>query len=252
MEKPLKNQVALITGASRGIGRAIARHLGQMGANIAINYVRNEEAAKQCLEELLALGIKACTIQANVQNYQEIEALVTTTHQTFGAIDILVHNAAIGAFKPVHKLKPNQWDLSFEVNTQALLLLTQKVLPFMEQKGSGSIVALSSLGAHRVIPNYGAVGVSKAALECLIRYLAAELAPKGIRVNGVSGGPIETDALKFYPDYEKLKKEVLAKTPGGRIGQPEDIAKVVGFLVTPASAWIYGQVIIVDGGISLS
>jgi enoyl-[acyl-carrier protein] reductase III len=121
----------------------------------------------------------------------------------------------------------------------------------MEQNGGGSIITISSLGAHRFIPNYGAIGISKAALEALVKYLAVELAPKGIRVNCVSGGLVDTDAVKSFPKYEEMKQEVLKRTPAGRIGEPDDLARVVAFLVSPESAWIYGQTIVADGGLSL-
>ncbi|MDD5218775.1 MAG: SDR family oxidoreductase [Candidatus Omnitrophica bacterium] len=243
--------MALITGASRGIGRAIALRLAGMGAHIVVNYVRNEDAAKETVADIAKLGVKAFPFQANVGNADEADALVKFTLEKFGTVDILVHSAALGAFKPVHRLKINQWDLSLNTNALAFLVLTQKVLPAMEKQQNGSIIAISSLGSHKYIPNYGAVGISKATLENLIRYLGAELAPKGIHVNGISGGLVETDALKFFPEYETFKKEALLKTPAGRIGQPDDLAKVVAFLVSPDSGWIYGQTIIVDGGLSL-
>ena len=121
----------------------------------------------------------------------------------------------------------------------------------MEKQKSGNIIGISSLGAHRFIPNYGAIGISKAALETLIKYLAVELAPKGIRVNCVSGGLVDTDALRSFPNYEEMKKEVVSRTPAGRIGRPEDLASIVSFLVQPESDWIYGQIIVADGGLSL-
>ena len=251
MTKPLENKVALITGASRGIGRAIALRLAGMGADIALNYVRNEEAAQSTLKALSSNGIKAHPIQANVGDPDAINELVEKTLETFGRVDILIHNAALGAFKPVHQLKKNQWDLSLDINSKAFLLLCQKVAPVMEKNGGGSIIALSSLGSQRFIPNYGAIGISKAALETLVKYLGVEYAPKNIRVNCVSGGLVDTDALKSFPKYEELKTEVVSKTPAGRIGQPDDLAKVVAFLASEESQWIYGQTLIADGGLSL-
>ena len=251
MTQPLQDKVALITGASRGIGRAIATRLSQMGAHIVVNYVRNEQAALETVASLSGNGSKAIPFQANVGDPKAMNDLVDATLGEFGKIDILVHNAAMGAFKPVHKLKVNQWELSMDINAKAFLLLTQKVLPSMEEASEGNIIAISSLGAHRFIPNYGAIGVSKAALETLVKYLAAELAPKGIRVNCVSGGPVETDALKSFSRYEELKQEVIQKTPAGRIGEPDDLARVVAFLASPESRWIYGQTLVADGGLSL-
>jgi enoyl-[acyl-carrier protein] reductase III len=251
MTKPLQGKTALITGASRGIGRAIALDLARHGCNILLNYVRNEDAAQKTQKELEALGAKVLSFQGNAGDPKAIEEMVQAAAQTFGSIDILIHNAALGAFKPVHQLKPNQWDLSMEVNVKALFLLAQKALPWLEKSG-GSIVTLSSLGSRQYIPNYGAIGISKAALENLVRYLAVEFAPKKIRVNCVSGGPVDTDAIKSFPGYEDLKREAVKCTPAGRIALPEDLAKVVTFLCLPESAWIYGQTIIADGGLSLT
>ncbi len=251
MTKPLKNKVALITGASRGIGRAIARQLSEKGSHVVINYARNEEAARQTVQELSGNGIKVFPFRANVGDPNAVKELVQATLKEFGGIDILVHNAAMGAFKPVHQLKLNQWDLSLDINAQAFLILSQQVAPSMEERGGGSIIAISSLGAHRFIPEYGAIGISKAALETLVKYLAVEYAPKRIRVNCVSGGLVETDAVKAFPRYETFKQEVIQRTPAKRIGQPDDLARVVTFLACPESEWIYGQTVVADGGLSL-
>ncbi len=251
MKTHLKGKTALITGASRGIGKATALRLAEEGVNIAINYLQNEEAAKKTAEEIQAKGVKTDIFQTNVGDFDAHPALIENVLKTFGTIDILIHNAALGAFKPVHRLKMNQWDLSFNINTKAFLSLVQKVIPIMEPKKEGSIIAISSLGSHRYIPNYGAIGISKAALEGMIRYLGVELMPKGIRVNGVSGGLVDTDALKAFPFFDTFKTEVLKRTPAGRIGKPEDLARVVAFLCSPESSWIVGQVLIADGGLSL-
>lgn len=251
MSRKLENKIALITGASRGIGRAIALRLAELGAHIVLNYVRNEEAAAQTAKELSKYGVEVLPVQANVGDPEAISSLVQAAFDRFGGVDILVHNAALGAFKPVHQLRLNQWDLSLDINAKAFLLLTQKVLPSMEKKGSGTVLAISSLGAHRFIPNYGAIGISKAALETLVKYLGVELAPKGIRVNCVSGGLVDTDALKSFPDYENLKKKVVAQTPAGKIGQPDDLARIAAFLTLPESSWIIGQTVVADGGLSL-
>lgn len=243
--------VALITGASRGIGKAIALELGAQGYAIALNYLSNEPAARETAEAVRAKGVRAEIFQGNAGEPADCEKLVAETIHRLGRIDVLVHNAALGSFKPTHKTRLNQWDLTMNINARAMLVLTQAVIKDMEKRGSGNIIGLSSLGAIQYIPNYGAIGVSKATLESLIRYLAVELRPKGIRVNAVSGGPIDTDAIKHFPDAEGFKQTCIAKTPAGRIGKPEDIAKVVGFLVSPAAEWIVGQTIIADGGLSL-
>lgn len=251
MNQPLKSKIAVISGASRGIGRAIALELAAKGASIAINFVRNEEAAQEVAKEVEALGSKALLHQGNIGEPKFMDELLSKTVETFGGIDILVHNAALGAFKPVHKLKVNHWDLSMDVNTKAFFLLAQKTLPHLEKRGGGHILTISSLGAQRFIPNYGAIGISKAALESLVKYLAVELAEKNIHVNCISGGLIDTDALKSFPDYENMKAEVIKRTPGGRIGKPEDISKIIAFLLSEDANWICGQTIIADGGFSL-
>ncbi|HOE68051.1 MAG TPA: SDR family oxidoreductase [Candidatus Omnitrophota bacterium] len=251
MTTPLHGKTALITGASRGIGKATALALAEKGANIAVNYLQNEGAAQKTAEEIRLKGVKAEIFQCNVGDLDALPALFENVTKTFGSIDILIHNAALGAFKPVHKLKMNQYDLSMNINTKAFLAMVQKVLPGMEAKKEGAILAISSLGSHRYIPNYGAIGISKAALESLIRYLAVELMPKGIRVNGVSGGLVDTDALKAFPFFEIFKQEVVKRTPAGRVATPEDLARVITFLCSPESSWIVGQIVIADGGLSL-
>lgn len=248
--KRFEGKVVLITGASRGIGRAIAELFSREGADIILNYLRNEEAAREVQKVLTGLGSRVLPFQANVGNPKEAQALVDLAGREFGKIHILIHNAALGAFKPVSQLRINQWDLSLDVNAKALLVLTQAALPWMEKEG-GSVIALSSLGSKRYIPNYGAIGVSKAALETLVRYLAVELAPKKIRVNVVSGGLVDTDATRSFPQLEIFKKEVLRRTPAGRIGKPEDLAKAVAFLASEEAGWVYGQTLIADGGLSL-
>lgn len=251
--RPMKRfagKTALITGASRGIGRAIAERFASEGADIVLNYLRNEEAAHETEKILVRHGAKVLLVPANVGNPKEAQELVEAAGKKFGRIDVLVHNAALGAFKPVTQLRINQWDLSLDVNAKALLTLAQTALPWMEKHG-GSVIALSSLGSKRYIPNYGAIGISKAALEALVRYLAVELAPKKIRVNAVSGGLVDTDAIRAFPQQESFKKEVLRRTPAGRIGKPEDLAYVVAFLASDEAQWIYGQTVVADGGLSL-
>ena len=243
--------VALITGASRGIGKAIALQLAGQGYAIALNYLSNQQAAQETAELIRKKNAAVEIFQGNAGEPEACEKMVQETLTRFGRIDVLVHNAALGSFKPTHKTRLNQWDLTMNINARALLVLAQAVLKDMEKRGSGSIIALSSLGARQYIPNYGAIGVSKAALQSLVRYLAVELRPKGIRVNAVSGGPIDTDAIKHFPDAEKFKQDCIARTPAGRIGKPEDIAQIVGFLVSPAAEWIVGQTLIADGGLSL-
>lgn len=246
----LKGKTALVTGGSRGIGKAIALKLADNGADVIINYLRNDDAANEVKTLIEAKGSQAHIIQADVGRPKAVKAMFDEMREKFGTLDILVHNAALGTFKPVMDLEVFHWNVSLDVNARALLLCSQEAVPLMEGR-RGKIISISSLGSHRYIPHYGAIGVSKAALETLTRYLAVELAPKGIRVNGVSAGLIDTEALQLHPHYEKLKQEGVSRTPAGRIGTPDDVARVVLFLASDESSWIYGQTIIADGGLDL-
>lgn len=250
-KKELQGKKALITGGSRGIGRAIALELAAAGVDCVLNYLRNEEAAQAVKKEVEEKGVQAHLVQGNVGDQDELKSLINKTGEIFNnELDIFIHNAALGAFKPVLNLKPNQWDMSFNINVKALYLAAKQLVPMMEGRNS-KILSISSLGSTGYIPDYGAIGISKAAMENLIRYLGVELAPKKIRVNAVSGGPIDTDALKMFPQYDEMVKNCLAHTPAGRLGKPDDIAKVIAFLCSEESRWILGQTLIADGGMSL-
>jgi enoyl-[acyl-carrier protein] reductase III len=244
-----EQRVTLVAGGSRGIGRAVALGFAQAGNVIIVNYLQNDAAAQETQQLIEASGAVCHLVRANLAFPSEIDMLFDQVRSAVDHLDVFVHCAAMGAFKPLVRIKPNQWDLSMAVNARSSLLCVQKCLPLMKQ---GRIVAISSLGSHRAVPNYGAIGASKAALEAVIRQLAAELAPRGIQINGISGGFVETEATRNFPDYDNLVTEIIRRTPAGRLGRPEDIAEVVKFLVSPESAWINGQVIIADGGFSLT
>lgn len=240
-----------ISGGTRGIGRAITLAQAAKGTTLFVNYLRDADAADSLRREAEAKGAAVHLIAGNVGDADSVKEIFGAVSAATDRLDAIVHNAAIGVFKPVHQLRAKDWDISMDVNARALLVLCQSALPLMKKHG-GRVVAISSLGSHRYTPNYGAIGLSKSVLENLVRYLAVELAPHKIRVNGVSGGLVDTESIRMFPDFEKLKIEFLSRTPGGRIGRPEDIARVVSFLLDPASDWIYGQTIIADGGYSLS
>ena len=243
-------RVALITGGSRGIGRAIALAIADRGVSrIIVNYLQNDEAAQETKRQIEARGATCFLERANLAFPAEIDALFERIALAVTNIDIFVHSAALGAFKPLREIRPNQWDLSMAINARSFLQCVQRCLPLMTQ---GKIVAISSLGSHRAVPNYGAVGVSKAALESVIRQLAIELQPHGTQINGVSGGFVATESIRKFPDYDTMMKKVIERTPAGRIGTPEDIADVVALLLSPEARWIHGQVIVADGGFSLT
>ncbi len=244
----LHNKIALVTGGSRGIGKAIALELARQGADVAFNYLRNHKAARETEEELLALGVQVCRVRANLEGTESIRALFAQVKERFGRLDILVNNAASGVQRSALELEEKHWDWTLDVNARGPWLCAREAVPLMDN--GGAIVNITSLGSQRVLPYYTAVGVSKAALEALTRYLAVELAPKGIVVNAVAGGIVETEALEHFPNREEMMAAG-TRTPAGRMVTPEDIAKVVAFLCTPAASMIRGQVIVVDGGYSL-
>ena len=235
----------LVTGGSRGIGRAIALRFAARGAKrIAIGYLRNDRAAEETAEELRAAGAEPVLVRGNVTSERVLEQV-----EALGPLDVLVHNAATGVIRPALETEPKHWEWTLTANARALLDLARVTVPQM-QAGS-SIVGISSLGAQRVLENYALVGTSKAALESLVRYLAVELAPSGVRVNGVSAGVVETDALKHFPNREEMIEHSTKRTPVGRLVEPEDVADAVEFLCSPAAKMVCGQTLIVDGGFSL-
>jgi len=244
--KPLQGKVALVTGSGRGIGKAIALKLASQGCDIVVNYFRRREAAEQTAEELKQLGVKVEIVKANVGDPAKIEELFAAVEKSFGHLDIFISNAASGVGRPIMDIDEKAWDWTLDINAKALLLCAQRAAPLMEGR-NGKIVSISSLGSKFVWPTYAAVGISKAALEAVTRYLAIEFIPKGIAVNAVSASAVETEALKFYI-REGLVKDAKQTTPVGRMVTPEDVANVVSFLCSEEASMIRGQTIIVDGG----
>ena len=245
----LEGKLALVTGGGRGIGKAIALKLASQGANIIVNFFRRRDAAEQTAKDVEALGVKAKVIKANVGDPAKINEMFDTIGNDFGHLDILISNAASGVGRDVMDLDVKAWEWTMNINARALLLCAQRAAKLMEGTG-GKIVSISSLGSSFVLPTYAVVGVSKAALEALTRYLAIELAPKDICVNAVAASAVETEALKFYIK-EKLMPDTRQATPAGRMVIPEDVANVVAFLCSEEAFMIRGQTVVVDGGTSL-
>jgi enoyl-[acyl-carrier protein] reductase III len=235
----------LVTGGSRGIGREIARHFAERGASrVAIGYLRNDRAAEETAEQLRSLGAEPVLVRGNVASER-----VANQVAELGPLDVLVHNAATGVIEPALETEDKHFDWTLAANARALLSLTRAAAPGM--KPGSSIVAVSSLGSSRVLENYVLVGASKAALEAIVRYLAVELAPRGIRVNAVSAGLVETEALDFFPNKEQMLSWSRKRTPAGRLVEPHDIAAAVAFLCSSWSEMVRGQILVVDGGFSL-
>jgi len=245
----LEGKVALVTGGGRGIGRAIALKLASQGVDIIVNFFRRRSTAEQTAKDIEALGVKAEIIRANVGEQAKIDEMFDMIGNKFGHLDILINNAASGVGRPVTDIDVKAWEWTMDINAKACLLCTQRAAKLMEGRG-GKIVNISSLGSFLVWPTYAIVGVSKAALEALTRYLAIELAPQGICVNAVAASFVETEALKFYFD-EGLNEDKLPVTPAGRIVNTEDVANVVAFLCSEEAFMIRGQTIIIDGGSSI-
>ena len=238
-------QSVLVTGGSRGIGRAIALRFAELGAaRVAIGYLRNDRAAEAVAEELRAAGAEPLLVRGNVSSDR-----VVSEAAELGPFDAVVHNAATGVIRPALETEDKHWDWTVSANARALLALARGLVPGMRE--GSSFVGISSLGSTRVLENYVLVGVSKAALEAVVRYLAVELAPRGIRVNAVSAGVVETNALDHFPNREQMISESLARTPAGRLVEPSDVADAVCFLCSPAAEMVRGQTLVVDGGFSL-
>lgn len=236
---------ALITGSSRGIGRAIALRLARPGGKVVVNYLQNKQAAEGVAEEVRAKGAEALVVQGDVRNPKDLKVLANTLER----VDVLVHNAAIGVLKPFEKIRPSHWDLTMESSARPFWLLTKLCVDRMP---SGSaVVGLSSLGSRSYVPGYAAMGAAKGAIEALTRQLAVELAGRGVRVNTVCGGLVETDALQHFHDRDRMINAARELTPMGRLGQPDDIAKAVELLLMPQASWVTGQVLVADGGLSL-
>lgn len=248
--RPLSGKVALVTGSSRGIGRAIALELAREGADVVVNYRRKAEDARRTAAEIEGHGQRAIAVQANVAEPAEVEALFDAIVREFDGLDLLICNAATGRFGEVAGIPLKAMDLAVSVNTHGTLLCVQAAVPLMKKRDGGRIVVISSPGAHHVFPHYVAVGVSKGAMDTLVRYLAVELAAHNIVVNAVVPGICDTEALRHYLSQETID-DFVARTPMRRTVTPEEVAFVVSFLCRDEAAMICGQFIPIDGGFFL-
>jgi len=253
----MKGKTLVISGATRGIGKAIIYRFAKEGVNIAFTYNSNEETAKEIAEDLEKnYGIKAKYYPLNILEPDEYKTLFKKIDEDFDRVDFFISNAIIsgrsvvGGFAPFMRLKPKGLNNIYTATVLAFVVGAQEAAKRMEKVGGGSIISLSSTGNLVYTPNYAGHGSSKAAVETMVKYAAAELGEKGIRVNAVSGGPIDTDALKKFPNYEEVKAEVEKRSPLNRMGEPKDLAGMCYFLCTDECSWLTGQTIVIDGGTS--
>ena len=257
----LSQKVALVTGGSRGIGRATALRLAEAGADVIVNYVSSQSAAKEVADRIAAMGRRAATVKADVSEPEDIASMLEFVGEKFGKLDILVSNAASGGFRSLLAATPRHFEATMKTNVQALMLLAQGALPLMQnaaqadQQSDGSrrkIIALSSHGSHRALPAYGLIGASKAALESMARHLAMELGNQGINVNVVLAGLVESDSTRNFPGSEQLFQAMAERRlVSGRELKAEDVADAILYLASPLSDLVQGHVLTIDGGEAL-
>ncbi|MDD5039202.1 MAG: SDR family oxidoreductase, partial [Dehalococcoidales bacterium] len=243
-----EGKLALVTGGSRGMGRTTSLELAKRGADVVVNFRKNQKAADEVVQLVKAAGRKAISIQADLAYPEQVIHLFDEVSSKYGYLDIFISNAVAGYIRPAMDTTPKMWQQAMDVNALAFLIGCQQAVPLMKGR-KGKIVSMSGNGAHFAgDPNYTSVGASKAALECVVRYLGVLLAPLGINVNAISPGPVDTEALLWFPNYKEKIEKANKNTPLGRIAKPEDMSKVVAMLCSDDADWIVGQTIVCDGG----
>jgi enoyl-[acyl-carrier protein] reductase III len=245
-------KVVLVLGGTRGIGGAVAGRLAGPNVHLYLNYASDRTSAERALEALRPRAARVELLRANLGSPAAVADLFAQLGARETRLDAMVHCAALGNFKPALAVKPAHWDLILGVNARSFLLCCQAAAPLLAAAGGGAVVAVSSLGARHFIPDYGVIGASKGALEALVRQLAVELAPQGTRVNAVSAGLVRTGVMQIMPQAEAREQRMIERTPLGRIAEPDEIAAVIAFLLSPDAGWVLGQVVIADGGLTLT
>jgi 3-oxoacyl-[acyl-carrier protein] reductase len=246
--KKLTGKVAIVTGASKGIGASIAKQLAAEGAAVVVNYASSKEGAERVVAEIIGDGGKAIAAQANVANKAEIERLFAETKKAFGKLDILVNNAGIYEFSPLENVTAEHFHKMFDLNVLGLILASQEAVKHFGTDG-GNIVNISSVAATSAPPAASVYSATKAAVDAVTKSLAKELGSRNIRVNSINAGMIETEGLHSTGiSGSDFRKEIESQTPLGRIGRPQDVAPVAVFLASSESAWITGETLYVSGG----
>ena len=249
--KKLAGKVAVVTGASKGIGAAIAKSLGAEGAAVVVNYASSKANGEKVVKEIAGLGGNAILVQANMSKRAEIERLFAESKRTFGRLDILVNNAGIYEFSPLEKVTEEHFHRQSDLNVLGLLLASQAAATQFDAAG-GSIINISSIVSTLAVPESAVYSGTKGAVDAITRSLASELGPRGIRVNAIRPGMVETEGTHSTGIAESdMRKQVEAQTPLRRIGQPQDIAGTAVFLASDDSAWLTGQTIQASGGARL-
>jgi 3-oxoacyl-[acyl-carrier protein] reductase len=246
-EAPFSGRTVLVVGGSRGIGAAVARRFASLGAKVAIGYRAAGATAQGLIDEISAAGGEARGFAGDVSRPREAQAMVGAAHDAFGRLDVLVNTAGIGPYRPLEKIDEAYVRAIFDTNVLGTIMLTQAAAPLLPSPG-GRIVHFSSRLAFNPLPTSSVYSASKAAVVTLVHGFARELGPKGITVNAVAPGVIETDMTKTI--IAERGEQILAMTPLGRIGQPDDIAGIVTFLASAEAGWITGRTILADGGLN--
>jgi 3-oxoacyl-[acyl-carrier protein] reductase len=245
----LKGKVAIVTGASKGIGAAIAKHLAAAGASVVVNYASSKEGADRVVADVARDGGKAVAVQANVAKHADIQRLFSETKKAFGSLDILVNNAGIYEFAPLEEVTAEHFHKMFDLNVLGLILATQEAVKHFGP-GGGSIINISSVAARSAPATTSVYSATKAAVNAVTKSLAQELGPRHIRVNAINPGMVETEGVHAAGIAESdFRTQVESQTPLGRIGQPQDIAPAAVFLASADSAWITGETFYISGGL---
>ena len=248
----MRDKTVVITGGSRGMGQRLALRVAEQGANVVVNYRRDEDAAAQTVKDIEAAGGVGLAVKADISDTEAVETLVAASVERFEGIDVVVANAAASAFKPLMDIRGHHIEKTMGITIQGFLDLVRISLPHM--RPGGRVLAVSGWDSFRALPGHGLLGAAKAGMETIVKYLAIELAREGVTAVGVCPGPIDTDSFRLYAGkaWDDYAGQWLAQTPSGAYPTPDEVAEVMAFLCSPRSAAINGQTIVVDGGLSLA